>query len=180
MIDKSKFRNERIEFMDWLLIEKFLSSGQAFVPVNIKNKGDSVQLYYQDGTTEVLDMKSTLFLSKLLHYFGTSVSANRNRYGKLVGRNQLVPLILSYGITFVPYVVRESIGSQIGWVRAKEISGFQKKEKDKTFIQLSQHKICVMHSEKFCLDQLKNARCIELCYGEIHESHRRKWLLTVG
>ena len=69
MIDKSKFRNERIEFMDSLLIEKFLSSGQAFVPVNIKNKGDSVHLYYQDGTTEVLDMKSTLFLSKLLHYF---------------------------------------------------------------------------------------------------------------
>ena len=63
MIDKSKFRNERIEFMDSLLIEKFLSSGQAFVPVNIKNKGDSVHLYYQDGTTEVLDMKSTLFLS---------------------------------------------------------------------------------------------------------------------
>lgn len=137
--------------MDWLLIEKFLLSGQAFVPVTIKNKGESVQLYYQDGTTEVLDMKSTLFLSKLLHYFGTSISANRNRYGKLVG-----------------------------WVRAKDISGFQKKEKDKTVIQLSQHKISVMHSEKFCLDQLKNARCIELCYGEIYEPHRKKWLLTVG
>ena len=78
--------------MDWLLIEKFLSSGQAFVPINIKNEGDSVQLYYQNGTTEVLNMKSTLFLSKLLHYFGTSISANRNRYGKLVGRRQLVPL----------------------------------------------------------------------------------------
>jgi hypothetical protein len=168
--------------MDWLLIEKFLSSGQAFIPINVKDQGDSVQLYYQDGTGEILDMKCNAFLSKLLYYFGTSISANRNRYGKLVGRRQLVPVILSYGITLVPFIVREPIGSQtrIGWFMSKEIVDFQKRSKQETAVQLSNHEMTVLHSEKFCLEQVKNARCIELCYGEIHEPHRRKWLFTVG
>jgi hypothetical protein len=168
--------------MNWLLIEKFLSSGQAFIPVNVKDQGDSVKLYYQDNSSEIIDMPCKLFLSKLLYYFGTSVSVNRNRYGKLVGKRQLVPIILSYGITLVPYIVREPIGKQtrIGWLVGKEISGFQRRTKHTTSVQLSDHQIDVMHSEKFCIEQLKNARCIELCYGEIHEPHRRKWLFTAG
>lgn len=168
--------------MDWRIIERFLSSGQAFIPVNVENKGDSVQLYMKDGTVELLDMQCGLFLGKLLHYFGTNISANRNRYGKLVGKKQLVPIILSYGITLVPYHVREPIGRQgkIGWFLAKEISDILKKSPHETLVQLSQHEIQVMHSEKFCFEQLKNARCIELCYGEIHEPHRKNWLFSAG
>jgi hypothetical protein len=168
--------------MDWKKVERFLSAGQAFVPVNAENKGDSVQLYFKDGSIELLDMQSDTFLSKLLYYFGTSVVANRNRYGKLVGKKQLVPIVLSYGITLIPYNVREPIGKQtrIGWFITKEISSFYKKSPHHTLVQLSQHEIPVMHSEKFCFEQLKNARCIELCYGEIHEPHRKNWLFSAG
>src|SRR3954471_7128525 len=157
--------------MDWKKVEMFLASGQAFVPVNAENKGDSVQLYLKDGSTELLDMQCEAFLSKLLSYFGTSVSVNRNRYGKLIGKKQLVPIVLSYGITLIPYNVREPIGRQtrIGWFIAKEIAHFCKESQHTTLVQLDQHEISVMHSEKFCFEQLKNARCIELCYGEIHE-----------
>ncbi len=169
-------------YLDWKKIERFISLGQAFIPVNAKNKGDSVQLFYNDGSIDLLDMPCESFLAKLLYYFGTSISANRNRYGKLVGKKQLVPIVLSYGITLVPYNVRESIGRQtkIGWFIAKEISCFCKKSSHETLVHLSKHEINVMHSEKFCFDQLKNARCIELCYGEIHEPHRKKWLFSVG
>lgn len=168
--------------MDWNKVDKFLSLGQAFIPVNIKNQGDSTQLYYQDGTTEILDMQCDLFLSNLLYYFGTSVSTNRKRYGKLVGKKQLVPIVLSYGVTLIPFIVREPIGRQtrVGWLIAKEITNFQKKASHQTSVQFPQHEITVMHSEKFCVEQLKNARCIELCYGEIHEPYRRKWLFTAG
>jgi hypothetical protein len=168
--------------MDWKKVEMFLASGQAFVPVNAENKGDSVEVYFKDGSTELLDMQCEAFLSKLLSYFGTSVSVNRNRYGKLIGKKQLVPIVLSYGITLIPYNVREPIGKQtrFGWFIAKEISHFCKKSQHTTLVQLDQHEISVMHSEKFCFEQLKNARCIELCYGEIHEPHRKNWLFSAG
>ena len=168
--------------MDWTKVERFLSIGQVFVPVNAVDKGDSVQLYFKDGSSELLDMKCESFLAKLLYYFGTSVSANRNRYGKLVGKKQLVPIVLSYGMTLIPYNVREPIGKQtrIGWFMAKEIVDFHKQTSYHTVVQLAQHEIGVMHSEKFCFEQLKNARCIELCYGEIHEPYRKNWLFSVG
>ena len=158
---------EGMNLVDWNKVDKFLFSGQAFVPVNVKNQGDSVQLSYQDGTTEILDMQCDLFLSKLLYYFGTSVSTNRKRYGKLVGKKQLVPIVLSYGMTLIPFIMREPIGKQtrVGWCLAKEIVSFEKKSSHQTLVQFSQHEISVMHSEKFCVEQLKNERCIELCYG---------------
>jgi hypothetical protein len=168
--------------MNWKQIELFLSTGEAFLPINVDNKGDSVQLLFKDGTIEILDMQIQTFLSKLLYYFGTSISANRRRYGKLVGKKHLVPIVLSYGVILVPYNVRETIGKQskIGWFISKEIQEFDKQSQDKTFIQLSNHEIVVMHTEKFCREQLKNARCIELCYGEIHEPHRKNWLFSTG
>ena len=163
-------------------VKSFLSSGLAFVPTNIDGKGDSVKLYFKDGSVEILNMQCKSFLSKLLSYFGISVSANRNRYGKLVGKKQLVPIVLSYGVTLIPFNVREPIGrqSRIGWFIAKDISSFRKESQNKTLIQLSKHEISVLHSEKFCFEQLKNARCIELCYGQIHEPHRKNWLFSAG
>ncbi|MEH6949616.1 hypothetical protein V7068_21760 [Bacillus sp. JJ634] len=168
--------------MDWKKVEMFLSSGQAFIPVYAENKGDSVLMYWKDGSTEILDIQCESFLAKLLYYFGTSVSANRNRYGKLVGKRNLVPIVLSYGMTLVPYTVREPIGRQTrtGWFLAKEISHFHKKSRHHTGVQLSQHEVSVMHSEKFCFEQLKNARCIELCYGEIHEPYRKNSIFSAG
>ena len=168
--------------MDWRKVESFLATGQAFVPVNVKDQGDSVQLYLKDGSSELLDMQCGTFLNKLLTKFGTSMSANRNRYGTLVGKKQLVPIILSYGITLIPFNVREPIGKQTrnGWFITREISSFRKQSPYHTIVQLDQHEINVMHSEKFCFEQLKNARCIELCYGEIHEPHRKNWMFTAG
>ncbi|KAB2328007.1 hypothetical protein F7731_26170 [Cytobacillus depressus] len=168
--------------MNWSKIEAFLTSGQAFIPVNIENKGDSIEFYMKDGTIEILDIPCDKFLKMLLYYFGTSISANKRRYGKLVGKTKLVPIVLSYGITLVPYFVRESIGHQtrIGWFIAKEISGFAKESSHKTIIQFMNHEVSVFHSEKFCFEQLKNARCMELCFGEIHEPHRKNWLFSTG
>ncbi|MBY0123310.1 hypothetical protein [Bacillus sp. S/N-304-OC-R1] len=168
--------------MDWSKIETFLTSGQAFIPVNLHDKGDCIEMYMKDGSVQALEIQSEQFLKKLLYYFGTSVSANKRRYGKLVGKTKLVPIVLSYGITLIPYLVREPIGrqSRVGWFIARQILGFQKESPHKTSIQLSNHDISVFHSEKFCFEQLKNARCIELCFGEIHEPHRKSWLFSTG
>lgn len=168
--------------MDWKLVKDFLSFGQAFIPVNAADKGDCVQLIFKDGSTKMLDMKSEIFLKKLLYYFGTSISANRNRYGKLVGKKKLVPIVLSYGMTLIPYAVRTPIGRQAkhGWFLAKEIMNFSRISQYETLVELSNYSISVLHSEKHCLEQLKNARCIELCYGEIHEPYRKKWVFSAG
>jgi hypothetical protein len=165
--------------MDWKEVKHFVSLGQAFVPINLENRGDSVKLFFKDGTTVCLDMQANLFLKRLLTFFGTSAAINRHRYGELVGKKQLVPIALSYGFTLIPFNVREPIGrqSRIGWFVSREIERFQKKSPHVTIVQLSSHNIPVFHSQKFCLDQLKNAKWIEMCYGEIHEPHRRQWII---
>lgn len=164
------------------MVEQFVLNGQAFLPVNVANKGDCMHMYWKDGTIEQMDERSETFLAKILHHFGTSVTVNRNRYGQLVGKKQLVPIVLSYGITLIPFNVRETIGRQtkIGWFIAKEIATIVKQHRQETIIRLAQHDITVQHSEKFCFEQLKNARCMELCYGEIHEPFRKNWLFSVG
>lgn len=168
--------------MNWERVEDFLCSGQAFIPVNAKDKGDSTQILMRDGTIEHVDLQSAALLSQLLSYFATSIVANRNRYGQLVGKKQLVPIVLSYGITLIPYNVREPVGhqSRIGWFLAKDILTFCKQSSNETLIYLAKHRVSVMHSEKFCFEQVKNARCIEMCYGEIHEPYRKNWLFTAG
>lgn len=166
--------------MDWKEVKHFAALGQAFVPVNLENRGDSVKLFFRDGTTRCLDMRSDLFLKQLLTFFGTSAAINRHRYGELVGKKQLVPIVLSYGFTLIPFNVREPIGrqSRIGWFVSREIERFRKKSSHITIVELSSHDIPVFHSQKFCLDQLKNAKWIEMCYGEIHEPHRRRWIIS--
>jgi hypothetical protein len=164
--------------LDWKEVKQFVSAGQAFVPVNLENRGDSVKLFFRDGETRQLDMQSSLFLKRLLTFFGTSAAINRHRYGELVGKKQLVPIVLSYGFTIIPFNVREPIGrqSRTGWFVSREIERFQKQSPHVTVVHLSRHRISVFHSHKFCLDQLKNAKWIEMCYGEIHEPHRRQWI----
>lgn len=41
--------------MDWKEVKRFVSVGQAFVPVNLENRGDSVELFFRDGDTKQLD-----------------------------------------------------------------------------------------------------------------------------
>jgi hypothetical protein len=98
--------------LDWKEVKQFVSAGQAFVPVNLANRGDSVELFFRDGETKQLDMQSSLFLKRLLTFFGTSAAINRHWYGELVGKKQLVPIVLSYGFTIIPFNVREPIGRQ--------------------------------------------------------------------
>ncbi|WP_077210421.1 competence protein ComK [Bacillus dakarensis] len=168
--------------MEWKQIETFLSSGQAFVPVYQENVGDSVQVLFKDGSSELLEMRCESFLNKLLYYFGTSLAANRDRFGKLVGKKQLVPVVLSYGTILIPFHVRKPIGHQtpVGWVIAKEVQGFDPETKNETTVYLSKHEMKALHTEKFCKEQLKNARYLELCYGEIHEPYRKSWVFSAG
>lgn len=160
-----------------LFIERFIQEGQAFIPQNVKGKGDSVLLFFKDGQTEVADLRPELFLKKLVDFFCTSVAVNRNRYGSLIGKRNLVPIALSYGLVLVPYNTRETIGKQsrVGWVLSREIASMKQTSPNKTYIHLADHghQLPVLHSQKFCLDQLKNAKCIELFYREIHEPHRK-------
>lgn len=160
-------------------MKQFATAGQAFLPVNVQNRGDSVKLLFKNGETKLLDMQSSLFLKRLLTFFGTSVSINRHRYGELMGKKQLVPIVLSYGFTIIPFNVREAIGrqSRVGWFVSREIEQFQQQSPRLTTVHLFHgHQVSVFHSRKFCLEQLKNARWIEMCYEEIHEPHRRQWI----
>ena len=60
--------------MDWRTVERFLSSGQAFVPVYTEDKGDAMQLYFKDGSSEILDMRSETFFIQAALIISAQVS----------------------------------------------------------------------------------------------------------
>lgn len=163
--------------MDWRAVERFISMGQAFLPVNYEGQGDVVSILFKNGQEEKLSMSADSFLKQLLMYYGTSISASRQRYGYFLGKKQLVPIPLSYGATIVPYHTREAIGRQTrtGWFVASEINGFKKLDQHQTILTLSEHGVTVFHSKKFCFEQLKNARWIEFCFQELHRTDQKGW-----
>ncbi|MEK4128043.1 hypothetical protein NSS60_14715 [Anoxybacillus sp. FSL W8-0382] len=77
--------------MDWEEVKRFAYAGQAFIPVNVENKGDSVKLFFRSGETKLLDVQSSLFLKRLLTFFGTSISINRIGMGSWWGKSSSFP-----------------------------------------------------------------------------------------
>lgn len=65
-----------LNLMDYNRLRLFLSLGQAFLPINVKNKGDCVQIFLKDGSSDILDVRCEVFFSTLLSYFGTNISIN--------------------------------------------------------------------------------------------------------
>ncbi|WP_096203188.1 competence protein ComK [Bacillus sp. FJAT-45350] len=163
--------------MEWPHVEEFLSYGQAFYPVNSEGSGDVLMILLDNGDRKIVNMSCDTFLKQLLMYYGTSMSASRQRYGYFLGKKQMVPVPLSHGKTLIPFHTREPIGrqSKTGWVIAKEIDAFRKKTLHETEVQLGAHSISVKHSSKFCFEQLKNARWIELCFQELHGHSTQGW-----
>lgn len=158
--------------MDWLTIEHFVSKGQAFLPVNAVGKGDIVQLIYQDGSTQLIDVQAQTFLKHVLSFFGTDLLSLRRRYGRVIGKKQLVPLPLSKQWTLVPFNTREAIGRQTrtGWIVFSKIQHLLEKNPHQTTIQLHEYSVMIYHSERFTFEQLRNAKLVEVEFEQIHSS----------
>ncbi|ARP44606.1 hypothetical protein GTHT12_03739 (plasmid) [Geobacillus thermodenitrificans] len=101
--------------MDWKEVKLFTSAGQAFVPVNVEGRGDSVKLLFRNGETKQLDMQCSSFLKQLLMFFGTSVSINRHRYGELVGKKQLVPMCCRMALRLFRFMSGNRLGGKAVW-----------------------------------------------------------------
>lgn len=155
-----------------LAVYRFISEGQAFIPVNAIGKGDVVQLIYMDGSTQLVDVQAETFLKHVLAYFGAELKPLRKRYGSAIGKKQLVPLPLSRNWTLIPFITREAIGrqSRTGWFVFSMIRRFQEIAPQETKLYLQDYSITILHSARFTRKQMLNAKLVEAEYERIHRS----------
>lgn len=155
----------------WERVENFIQQGQAIVPVNKEGVGDVVRLVDVDGAELDLDVQAQTFLKHVLAYFGADLVTLRRRYGQVVGKQKMVPLPLSRSFVLVPFNMRKPIGrqSRTGWVVFRRVKGVQEVGEARSELVLARYRLVVYHSQAFCLQQLRNARLVQLEYGALHD-----------
>lgn len=156
--------------MRWEWVEPFIQRGQAIIPVNKEGVGDIVRIVDLSGEEHDLAMQAQTFLKHVLAFFGADLTTLRRRYGQVVGKQKMVPLPLSRSFVLVPFNMRKPIGrqSRTGWVVSRRVKGVREVGDTLSELMLSRYTLRVYHSRAFCLQQLRNARLVQLEYAELH------------
>lgn len=156
--------------MDWVVVERFILRGQAFLPINKEGKGDIVKLIFDEGNTLLVDVQGRTFFNQVLAYFGADAQSIRGRYGPVIGKKQMVPFPLSTQWVLIPFYTRVPIGrqSRTGWIVGQRISEIKEVSRGKSSIALNRAEVLVYHSKRFCQQQLRHARLVLLEYEQVH------------
>ena len=78
----------------------------AFLPCYEKGRGQGIKIYYRNGETGFLHLAMRTFLAKTAGLFAVSLRESRKRYGLLLDRKNLVPLVLTPYLLYVPLKAR--------------------------------------------------------------------------
>ncbi len=152
-------------------VEQFVLQGVAFLPENQPGIGDQLRLLQENGLSMILPVQVKRFLNGIAYYYGTDLTAMRQRYGQAIARKQLIPLPFTGDWVLVPFKVRNPIGRQVvhGWFVAHQIHQLEPLAPQRTRLLLAGgHEVSVYHSLNFCQLQLRHVRLVRHFYEEIH------------
>ncbi len=157
--------------MNEVWIDRFITDGVAFIPINAAPYGDHIQLLCRDGEIHHVNRTAVSFLQAVVQVFGVDLSTLRKQYGQAIGRKQLIPIPLSRAYTLVPFKTRMPIGNQVttGWFVAEEIQSFLPDSKMTALIRLvNKQVIKVFHDEDWCLRQMRHVVLAQHRYQHLH------------
>lgn len=147
----------------------FLQQGVAFLPSNEAGYGDVLLVLGKNGERETLHLSARSYLQQLVRLFGIDLTSIRERYGKSIGKKQMVPLPLALHWTMIPLQVRVPIGKQQahGWVVRQAIERIHNGAE----IQLTGgHTISVYHTATDLRRVLREALIVEMHYQLLHQT----------
>ncbi|WP_048601832.1 hypothetical protein [Rubeoparvulum massiliense] len=152
--------------------ERWIADGVAFLPVNLQGLGDVTRLYYIDGQEEICEVPVQHFFADLTQIFGIDASLMRKRYGRLLGKSQLIPIPFSYEWTLLPLKVRSPIGRQscYGWFLAQEIQRIEEVERLQTHVFLTGgHRIPILHPAHTIRERIRDAMVVQYQFQLLHQ-----------
>lgn len=74
----------------------------AFVPSYIDGLGQGLEIYYRDGKVVSHAVSLQSFICRMARVFAVNVQEARRRYAPLVGKKNLIPLVLEPFLVYVP------------------------------------------------------------------------------
>ncbi len=147
----------------------FFHQGVAFLPSNEPDIGDVLLVLGKNGEREVVHITARSYLQQLARLFGVDLAFLRERYGKVIGKKQMIPLPLAPNWTLIPLQVRIPIGKQQahGWVVKQSI---ERIDEGKSILLKGDHQVPLLHSYQDMRRILREAQLVELQYQFFHQT----------
>lgn len=154
--------------MTFLHVMDFFHQGVAFLPSNEPDRGDVLLVYGKNGECEVVSITARSYLQQLARLFGVDLTTLRERYGKVIGKKQMIPLPLALNWTLIPIQVRIPIGKQQahGWIVKQAI---ERIDEGNSFELKGGHRVPLLHSYQDMRRILREAQLVELQYQILHQ-----------
>lgn len=147
----------------------FFHQGVAFLPSNEPDVGDVLLVLGKNGEREVVRISARSYLQQLARLFGVNLTYLRERYGKVIGKKQMIPLPLAPNWTLIPIQVRIPIGKQQahGWVVKQAM---ERIDEGKSMLLMGDHQVPLLHSHQDMRRILREAQLVELQFLLLHQT----------
>ena len=136
----------------------------AFLPCYEKGRGQGIKLYYRNGETGFLHLAMRTFLAKTAGLFAVSLRESRKRYGLLLDRKNLVPLVLTPYLLYVPLKARIPAvpgDPAYGYFRLRSIIEINREPQPCTLLLEGGHNLTINQSYRGTRRHLQAARKLE-------------------
>lgn len=150
-------------------VVEFFQHGVAFLPSNEPGIGDVLLVYGKNGERDIVRLSVRGYLQQLVRFFGVDLITIRDRYGKVIGKKQMIPLPLAPEWTLLPIQVRSPIGKQQahGWIVKQAI---ERINEGKSIQLKGGHVIPLLHSYEDMRRKLREAQLAEMHFQLLHQT----------
>jgi len=119
-------------------LEKILSLGLAYIlPTYVEDLGNVTRVATIKGNEIIEKRTIRSVLGRIASYYGIDIQAQREKYGKIIGRKNIVPIPLTVNLILVPFKVRKPIISwdgSLGYLSYNQIQQVKKGDNNRESI----------------------------------------------
>ncbi|MDW7652366.1 MAG: late competence development ComFB family protein [Bacillota bacterium] len=136
----------------------------AFIPGDKEGLGRCVQVFFREGTTGCIDLGLQSFIRRLANTFALNLIEARRRFGAITGQKNLVPLVLTPFLLYVPIKSRNPLISgdpAYGYFRLRSVIEVSETPGPCTLRLEGAQSITVRQSYRTVCRRLRTARKLE-------------------
>lgn len=136
----------------------------AFVPEYQKGTGPSIKIYFRNGSTGWIQCSFRSFIKNLAKTFAVNLQEARHRYGAVIGSKNLIPLVLSPLLLFVPLKARKPLvpgDPTYGYFRLRSVQEVIPSPPSCLLLLEGGHQLSIIQSYRATCSHLRKARKLE-------------------
>lgn len=136
----------------------------AFIPDYQSGAGHGIKIFYRDGSTGWIHCSFRSYIKKLAKTFTVNLQEARRRYGAVIGRKNLIPLVLSPFLLFVPLKARKPLvpgDPAYGYFRLRSVQEVVSTPQSCLLLLEGGHTLPIIQSYRATCSHLRKARKLE-------------------